>query len=181
MTSLLQVEDLRVSFATRDGTVEALRNIGFSLQAGQTLGLVGESGSGKSVTSMAIMRVLDRAARITGGRILFQGQDITRAATAATCSDIRGAPDLHGVPESARRAEPDPQGRAPDRGCAAARIAAGDGAGMRAAKAIEVLLQVRADRRMPEERLSMPTRSELSGGMCQRIDHCPRVGLLGRN
>ena len=75
---LLDVTDLRLSFSTRNGTVEALHDVSFSLAAGQTLGLVGESGSGKSVTSMAIMRVLDRAGRITGGKIQFQGQDVTR-------------------------------------------------------------------------------------------------------
>ena len=76
---LLQVEDLKVSFSTRHGTIEALHQVGFSLTAGQTLGIVGESGSGKSVTSLAIMRLLDRAGRITGGRVVFGGRDITRA------------------------------------------------------------------------------------------------------
>jgi peptide/nickel transport system ATP-binding protein len=75
---LLEVENLSVSFATRHGTVDALHDVGFSLQAGQTLGLVGESGSGKSVTSLAVMRLLDRAGRITRGRVLFQGRDVTR-------------------------------------------------------------------------------------------------------
>src|ERR1700749_3177674 len=75
---LLQVEDLRVGFSTRHGMVEALRGVDLALHAGQTLGLVGESGSGKSVTSLAVMQLLDRAGRITGGRILFNGRDITR-------------------------------------------------------------------------------------------------------
>ena len=77
--SLLSVEGLRVSFATRDGVVDALHGICLALAAGQTLGVVGESGSGKSVTALAIMRLLDRAGRIAGGRVLFDGQDITRA------------------------------------------------------------------------------------------------------
>ncbi len=75
---LLQVEGLCVSFATRHGTVNALHDVGFALEAGQTMGLVGESGSGKSVTSLAVMRLLDRAGRITRGRVLFQGRDVTR-------------------------------------------------------------------------------------------------------
>jgi len=62
--TLLQVEDLRVSFSTRNGRVDALHGISFGLEAGQTLGIVGESGSGKSVTSLAIMRLLDRAGHI---------------------------------------------------------------------------------------------------------------------
>ncbi len=77
--TLLDVSDLRVSFATRHGTVPALRGVGFALEAGQTLGIVGESGSGKSVTSLAIMRLLDRAGRVEGGRVLFRGRDIARA------------------------------------------------------------------------------------------------------
>jgi len=76
---LLSVEDLRVSFATRHGPVDALHGIGFTLDAGETLGIVGESGSGKSVTSLAVMRLLDRAGRITGGRVVFQGRDIAAA------------------------------------------------------------------------------------------------------
>ena len=79
MSPLLEVDDLRVAFATRHGTVEALRGVSLRLDAGETRGIVGESGSGKSVTALALMRLLDRAGRITGGRIRFRGQDITRA------------------------------------------------------------------------------------------------------
>jgi peptide/nickel transport system ATP-binding protein len=88
--TLLQVEDLRVSFSTRNGTVDALHGISFALQAGETLGIVGESGSGKSVTSLAVMRLLDRAGRIAGGRVLFQGRDITKAG-AGELRTLRGA------------------------------------------------------------------------------------------
>ena len=76
---LLQVENLQVRFATRHGPVDALHGISFTVEAGETLGIVGESGSGKSVTSLAVMRLLDRAGRIEGGRIKFQGQEITHA------------------------------------------------------------------------------------------------------
>ncbi len=55
------------------GRSTALHGIGFALDAGQTLGIVGESGSGKSVTSLAVMRLLDRAGRIDRGAVLFQG------------------------------------------------------------------------------------------------------------
>jgi peptide/nickel transport system ATP-binding protein len=87
---LLEVDDLRVGFSTRNGMVEALRGISFALEAGQTLGIVGESGSGKSVTSLAVMRLLDRAGRIAGGRIMFRSQDITQAA-AGELRTLRGA------------------------------------------------------------------------------------------
>jgi len=76
---LLRVEDLHVDFSTRHGTVAALHGIDLALDAGETLGIVGESGSGKSVTALAVMRLLDRAGRIAGGRVLFDGRDITRA------------------------------------------------------------------------------------------------------
>jgi peptide/nickel transport system ATP-binding protein len=77
--SLLQVENLAVSFATRHGAVQALHEIDLAVDKGETLGIVGESGSGKSVTSLAVMRLLDRAGRITAGRIVFDGRDITHA------------------------------------------------------------------------------------------------------
>jgi len=76
---LLDVEDLHVAFATRRGTVEALRGVSFAVPAGGVLGIVGESGSGKSVASLAVMGLLDRAGAVTAGRIRFDGQDITRA------------------------------------------------------------------------------------------------------
>lgn len=76
---LLEIEDLHVSFSTRRGMVEAVRGVSLDLAPGATLGVVGESGSGKSVTAFAATQLLDRAGRITGGRILFRGQDITRA------------------------------------------------------------------------------------------------------
>ena len=78
---ILSIEDLHVSFSTRHGLVEAVRGIDLSLAPGRTLGIVGESGSGKSVTAFAITRLLDAAGRITKGRILFRGDDITRASS----------------------------------------------------------------------------------------------------
>jgi len=79
MTPLLAIEDLHVSFSTRRGPVEAVRGVSLTLAAGETLGIVGESGSGKSVTAFAVTRLLDAAGRITGGRILFRGEDIAKA------------------------------------------------------------------------------------------------------
>ena len=88
--SLLQVENLAVEFATRHGRVQPLHGIDLSVDRGESLGVVGESGSGKSVTSLAIMRLLDRAGRITHGTIMFDGRDITRA-TYADLRRLRGA------------------------------------------------------------------------------------------
>ena len=75
--SLLEVKDLCVSFPTEDGVVEAVRNVSFSVDRGDVLGIVGESGSGKSVTSMAVMGLLPRSARITG-QVLYDGVDILK-------------------------------------------------------------------------------------------------------
>jgi peptide/nickel transport system ATP-binding protein len=75
---LLRIEDLHVSFSTRRGIVEAVRGVTLSVDEGEMLGLVGESGSGKSVTGFATTRLLDVAGKVTAGRIVFRGQDITK-------------------------------------------------------------------------------------------------------
>ncbi len=75
MSDLLQVRDLKVEFATRAGAVRALDGISFRVKAGSTVALVGESGSGKSVTAQAILGLLPRNGRITGGEILFANVD----------------------------------------------------------------------------------------------------------
>jgi oligopeptide/dipeptide ABC transporter ATP-binding protein len=74
--TLLEVEDLRTVFASREGDVKAVDGVSFSLSVGETLGIVGESGSGKSVTALSIMR-LQRPGRIVGGKVMFKGRDLT--------------------------------------------------------------------------------------------------------
>lgn len=76
MESLLKVESLRVSFRTKRGDIDVIRNINFNVAPGKTLGIVGESGSGKSVTSLAVMGLLPATAKISSGRILFDGRDL---------------------------------------------------------------------------------------------------------
>jgi peptide/nickel transport system ATP-binding protein len=75
LSSLLQVENLNVTFATQSGEVAAVRDVSFNIPEAGTLGLVGESGSGKSATSLAIMRLLPPQARIDG-KISFAGQNL---------------------------------------------------------------------------------------------------------
>ena len=75
MTNVLSVRDLKVSFASEAGRVDAVRGVSFDLEAGKTLGIVGESGSGKSVTSLAIMGLLDENAKVTGS-IMYDGQEL---------------------------------------------------------------------------------------------------------
>ncbi len=81
-SSLLEVRDLSVRFRTRDGVVQAVSNLSFTLERGETLGVVGESGSGKSVTSLAIMGLLNRNFADITGEILFEGRDLLKLSPA---------------------------------------------------------------------------------------------------
>ena len=73
---VLQVEDLNIWFATGAGEVQAVRDVSFTVRAGEALGMVGESGSGKSITGLSIMRLLDTPPARVEGRILFQGRNL---------------------------------------------------------------------------------------------------------
>ena len=73
---LIDIEDLRVSFFTPGGEVQAVRGVSWFLNEGEALGIVGESGSGKSVSAYAIMRLLQSPGRVIGGTIRFNGTDM---------------------------------------------------------------------------------------------------------
>src|SRR5690625_1161058 len=74
---LLEVEELRTYFDTRDGVVKAVDGLSFSLRPGEILGVVGESGCGKSITSLSIMRLVPRPpGRFAGGSVRFRGRDL---------------------------------------------------------------------------------------------------------
>ncbi|MCO5731764.1 ABC transporter ATP-binding protein [Rhizobium sp. SSA_523] len=88
MTPLLTVDDLRVSFPTRTGSVEAVRGVSFTLGK-ERLGIVGESGSGKSQTGRAIMGLTPGHARITAKALTFDGIDLL-SASAAKRRSLRG-------------------------------------------------------------------------------------------
>ena len=78
MEPVLQIENLKTSFMTSNGEVQAVRGVSFSVEKGEILGIVGESGSGKSVTSMSVLRLLaDTAVIKEGSSIRFQGQELT--------------------------------------------------------------------------------------------------------
>jgi len=89
MTHLLEVEDLQVKFALRFGELTAIDGISFTLDKGERLGLVGESGAGKSVTGFAIINLVSKPGYISGGRVLFNGQELNRLHDEAM-RDIRG-------------------------------------------------------------------------------------------
>ncbi len=86
---MLNVKDLSVMFQTRRGPVEAVRGVSFEVSKGEILGIVGESGSGKSVTSYALMRILDAGGTIKAGEVTYSGIDLRRAAE-RDMRDIRG-------------------------------------------------------------------------------------------
>jgi peptide/nickel transport system ATP-binding protein len=85
---LLDVADLRVTLATSRGPADALRDVSFTLQRGQTLGLIGESGCGKSITALALMGLLPDGARVAGS-MRFDGTELTTLPEADWCR-LRG-------------------------------------------------------------------------------------------
>jgi len=89
--ALLDVQQLEASFRTASGSVKAVDGVSFTVQRGETLGLVGESGSGKTVTCLSLLRLLPKAsAAITGGRIVFEGEDLLQKSDAEMRA-VRGA------------------------------------------------------------------------------------------
>ena len=78
METKLHVQDLRISFRTSNGKVQAVRDISFDLAKGETLAIVGESGSGKSVTSKAILGIQAANAVTESGEIIYDGQDLLK-------------------------------------------------------------------------------------------------------
>lgn len=75
---IIDVQDLHTTFKTDNGDVHAVNGVNFRLEPGKTLGIVGESGSGKSVTAYSIMQILAANGGISGGKVLYKGEDITK-------------------------------------------------------------------------------------------------------
>ena len=83
MTHLLEVRNLSVRFHTAQGIVDAVKNVSWHVDRGETLAILGESGSGKSVSSSAILNLIDcPPGEITSGEILFDGRDLLKASPA---------------------------------------------------------------------------------------------------
>ncbi len=86
---LLRVEDLRVSYSTEDGEVQAVDGISYELQRGRTLGIVGESGSGKTVAALSVLGLTRAEGATVSGRISFEGRDLLALEEPELCA-IRG-------------------------------------------------------------------------------------------
>jgi oligopeptide/dipeptide ABC transporter ATP-binding protein len=86
---LLEITGLKTHFFTQDGTVKAVDGVTFEIGHGQTLGVVGESGCGKSITSLSVMRLIDRPGKIVAGEINLNGQDLLGRSD-EEMRDIRG-------------------------------------------------------------------------------------------
>lgn len=87
--ALLEVKNLEVTFGLRQGAVKALRDVSFSIERGERIGIVGESGAGKSVAAFSILNLISRPGYISGGEVWFEGQDLTKL-SAKQMRAIRG-------------------------------------------------------------------------------------------
>ena len=86
---LLEIKGLKTHFFTQDGTVKAVDGVTFEIGHGQTLGVVGESGCGKSITSLSVMRLIERPGKIVDGEIALNGDNLLEASD-EEMRDIRG-------------------------------------------------------------------------------------------
>src|SRR4051812_996466 len=160
---LLDIRDLMVEFQTRRGIVKAVQQVNLTIAKGETIGIVGESGSGKSVTSYAVMRILDRAGRIADGSVMFTNIDVRQASE----DDMRGLRGreismIFQNPRAALNPIRKVGHQIEDVLLEHVKAAPSEVTD----KAIEILDQVRIAR--PRERYhAYPF--ELSGGMCQRV------------
>jgi peptide/nickel transport system ATP-binding protein len=160
---LLDVRDLTVEFATRNGIVRAIDSVSLSVHKGEILGVVGESGSGKSVTSYAVMRILDRAGSILEGETVYGGMDLAQMPE-ADVAELRGR-EISMIFQNPRTALNPIRKVGHQIEDVLHAHAQAVGANLKIA-AINALKQVRIAN--PEQRYhSYPF--ELSGGMCQRI------------
>ncbi|EPF16345.1 Glutathione import ATP-binding protein GsiA [Cedecea davisae] len=89
MSNLLEIDNLKTSFFTREGEVHAVRGVSFNLRRGEVVGIVGESGCGKSVTCKSVINLLGANGKIVGGHIRFQGEDLARK-TVGQMRQLRG-------------------------------------------------------------------------------------------
>jgi oligopeptide/dipeptide ABC transporter ATP-binding protein len=166
---VVQVEDLSVRFSTSERTVDAVRQLSFHVDRGETLAIVGESGSGKSVTSLALMRLVEHGGgRIVSGSMAFRRRDgavldLARAPD-ATMRGIRGA-DIAMIFQEPMTSL-NPVFTAGEQIAESIRLHQGKGAAEAKAEALRMLELVR----IPEARAVLGRYPhQLSGGMRQRV------------
>ena len=163
MSATVELRDVSVSFATDFGEVEAVDGASFEVREGEFLGLVGESGSGKSVTATAILRLVRKPGRLTGGSILLGGRDLARLEE-AELREIRGS-EIALVPHTPRTA----LNPLLTVGRQVARLFTLH-AGLPSAQAYRRAVEMLALVGIPEpERRARQYAHQFSGGMCQRV------------
>jgi peptide/nickel transport system ATP-binding protein len=92
MSTILEVKNLQTEFATEAGLVRAVDGVSFTVNEKEIVGVVGESGCGKSVTQLSVMRLINPPGKVTGGEILFEGEDLMKySAGGPEMRAIRGA------------------------------------------------------------------------------------------
>ncbi|WP_171962708.1 dipeptide ABC transporter ATP-binding protein [Bordetella trematum] len=166
---VVQVDDLTVRFVTSERTVEAVRNLSFHVDRGETLAIVGESGSGKSVTSLSLMRLIEHGGgRIAQGAMTLRRRsgevvDLVRASS-RTMRSVRGA-DMAMIFQEPMTSL-NPVFTAGDQIAETIRLHQGKDAAAARAEALRMLEQVR----IPEARSVLERYPhQLSGGMRQRV------------
>lgn len=167
---VLDVRDLRVVFATEEGMVRAVDGVSLAMRRGRTLALVGESGCGKSVTSYAVLRLIQPPGRIEGGTILFHPRSGEPIEVTALTDDSEPLYDLRGGRISMIFQEPgsalSPVHTVGNQICEAIRLHQELPPAEARRRAVEMLGRVGIPG--PEKRLDQYP-FELSGGMRQRV------------
>ena len=159
---LLKVLDLRVTLATAQGRVDALRGVSFSLERGGTLGLIGESGCGKSMTALALMGLLPEGASVSGS-IRLEGRELTTLDEDALCR-LRG--DRIAMVFQEPMTALNPLHRIGDQIAEPLRLHRGLGAAAARAEALRLLERVQ----LPQARERLDSHPhQLSGGQRQRV------------
>ncbi len=160
---ILEIDDLSISFFTRDREIPAVMQFSCSIRPGEALGLVGESGCGKSTVALGVMQDLGVNGRITGGTIRFRGEDLTRMEP-ARLRQIRGR-DIAMIYQEPM-ASLNPAMRIERQLMEVPMIHEGLSAAAARARALEVVTDVR----LPDpERILRAYPHQLSGGQQQRI------------
>jgi oligopeptide/dipeptide ABC transporter ATP-binding protein len=167
---LLELENLSTHYVSARGTrvVRAVEEVSLRINAGETLGIVGESGSGKSTLALAILRLLPPAARIAGGKVLFEGEDLLQK-TDAEMRRVRGKRIAMILQDP--MASLNPLFTIGDQVAEPIRVHEGTGRAVAWSRACNLLKAVRIP--SPQMRL-LQHPHEMSGGMRQRI-----VGAIG--